>query len=227
MQNIQHVFFDLDHTLWDFETNSNLAFKHIFKENNITLSSDEFLKYYEEINQKYWKLYREDKVSREVLRYKRLKETFDVVNFSVSEKTINKLSDEYLAALPNYNFLLEGVHETLQYLQKKYTLHIITNGFNEVQNHKLKKSKLQQYFATITTSEKAKSKKPHTKIFKYALHKAKTISEKSIMIGDNLEADILGAKKAGLQAIYFNPEKKETPNKIIQITNLIQLKKIL
>lgn len=227
MQNIQHIFFDLDHTLWDFETNSNLAFKHIFKENNITVSSDEFLKYYEEINQKYWKLYREDKVSRKVLRYKRLKETFDVVNYTISDWLINKLSEDYLYTLPNYNFLFEGVHETLQYLQKKYTLHIITNGFNEVQNHKLKKSKLQQYFATITTSEKAESKKPHTKIFKYALQEAKAVSEKSIMIGDNLEADVLGAKQAGLQAIYFNPEKKETPNKIIQITNLIQLKKIL
>ena len=104
---IKHVFFDLDHTLWDFETNSALSFSKIFEDNNIKMDVAKFLNYYKIINLKYWKLYREDKVTREVLRYGRLKDTFDFLKYEISDDLIDQLADDYLVALPLFNNLFD------------------------------------------------------------------------------------------------------------------------
>ena len=201
---IKHVFFDLDHTLWDFDKNSGLTFKKIFELNNINIELGTFLKVYEPINLKYWKLYREERVSKPDLRYGRLKEAFDTLGVSVKDDMINHLSEAYIDYLTTFNHLFEGAMEILEYLQYKYHLHIITNGFEEAQERKMQNSKIRSYFKTVTNSEMVGVKKPNPKIFNYALNSAEANPNESIMIGDSLEADIAGAQKVGMRTIHFD-----------------------
>ena len=207
--NVKHIFFDLDHTLWDFDKNSSLAFNAIFEKHEIVLEMEKFLQVYTPINNNYWKLYREDRVTKEDLRYGRLKETFDGLCISVTDAQIDQLAIDYIDHLPNHNHLLEGAIEMLDYLEPVYDLHIITNGFREVQHKKLKSSGISKYFKTVTTSEDVGVKKPHRTIFETALKNADAKVEESIMIGDNLEADFLGAKNFGMQAILYNYYKED------------------
>ena len=131
-QNKQHIFFDLDHTLWDFDKNSALTFQKLFERHDIPLSLKVFLEVYEPINLNYWKLYREEKIEKEVLRFSMLDDTFKALNLSISSHLIHILSDEYITYLSTFNNLFEGTLEILEYLKYKYKLHIITNGFKEV-----------------------------------------------------------------------------------------------
>lgn len=224
---IKHIFFDLDHTLWDFETNSALSYAKIFKDNNIKLDVNKFLNYYRIINQRYWKLYREDKVTKEKLKYGRLKDTFDFLKYKVSDETINLLADDYLNTLPLFNKLFDGTLELLTYLTSKYQLHIITNGFNEIQIAKLKNSEIRKYFDKIITSEMVGAKKPNPKVFEYSLNLANATIKESIMIGDNWEADIMGAKKVGMEVIYCNFENKTVGESVNSVTSLLEIKKFL
>ncbi len=225
--NIKHIFFDLDHTLWDFDKNSALTFDFIFKKNNLQLNLPEFLSVYEPLNLQYWKLYREEKVSKEHLRFYRLKDTFDTLNIEVEAEVINKLSEDYIDNLSNQNHLFDGTFEILDYLKPKYQLHIITNGFEEVQHHKMKKSNIFHFFETITNSEMVGVKKPNPKIFNHALDLANATTKNSIMIGDNYEADILGALNIGLDAICFNYHKETIAPDIKIINHLLDIKKYL
>lgn len=220
LNNIAHVFFDLDHTLWDFDKNSALTFEYIFKLNQIDVELSRFLEVYVPINYEYWENYRKNLVSKEKLRYGRLKDSFVALSYRVEDGMINKLSNDYILYLSEYNNLLEGGVEALIYLSKKYKLHIITNGFEEVQHRKLKNSNILSYFDTITTSEEAGVKKPHPDIFDISLRKANAIPQTSVMIGDNYEADIIGAADFGLQTIYFDYYNKSTYNDVIGLNNL-------
>ena len=201
---IKHIFFDLDHTLWDFDKNSSLTFQKIFKIHNVEVSLKDFLRAYEPINLKYWKLYREEKISKSDLRYNRLKDVFDEINVNVSDEIINNLSEDYINYLSSFNNVFEGTFEILEYLKPKYQLHIITNGFREAQEKKMISSKLKPYFVTVTDSEAVGVKKPNPKIFDYALNTAKAKPDESIMIGDNFEADVLGALNVGMDAICLS-----------------------
>jgi len=225
--NITDVFFDLDHTLWDFDKNSALTFKLIFKKHNVNANLKTFLNFYEPINLEYWKLYREEKISKPNLRYRRLKDTFDAMQLIVSDEIINTLSEDYITYLTTYNYLFDGTIEILEYLKSKYKLHIITNGFKEAQKNKLEKSKIAHYFNTVTDSEMVGVKKPNPAIFDFALNLANARKENSIMIGDNLEADIEGALNIGLDAICFNYHKVEIPAQIKKIDYLLDLKNYL
>jgi len=227
MHNIHHIFFDLDHTLWNFEKNSNLAFQTIFQKHKVPLDLNVFFKSYTQINSNYWKLYRNEKVTKKALRYGRLKDTFDAIKFKISDDLINQLSVDYITELPNNNYLFDGAVEVLEYLKPKYKLHIITNGFNEVQYKKMQQSKIDHFFDKIITSEAIGVKKPNPKIFNYALQQTNAKAENSIMIGDNWEADILGAVNNGFKAIYFNAENSIKENGVIGINHLLQLKKYL
>lgn len=204
LADIKHIFFDLDHTLWDFDKNSGLAFTSIFLKNRIGVEMESFLQAYTPINANYWKLYRENKVSQEELRYGRLREAFDKLKVEVSDAQLKLLSTDYIDYLPRHNHLLEGTLEILEYLRPNYSLHIITNGFKEVQHLKMKNSGILDYFETVTTSEDAGVKKPDRLIFEKALEDAGAKVAESVMIGDNVEADILGAKEIGMQAILYN-----------------------
>ena len=225
---IKHIFFDLDHTLWDFEKNSNLTFEQLFRAHDIQLQLEDFLTEYSPINFNYWKLYREEKISKEKLRYGRLKDSFDKLSYTISDDLINVLSREYINVLPSYNHLFDGTIELLEYLQPKYALHIITNGFEEVQDLKLEKSGIKKYFDKIITSESVGLKKPNPKVFEFALKTANTTSESSFMIGDNLEADIIGAINCGISSIHFNlHDEKFSNKKYTSVSHLLEIKQYL
>ncbi|CAM1361827.1 Noncanonical pyrimidine nucleotidase, YjjG family [Tenacibaculum litoreum] len=222
---IKHLFFDLDHTLWDFDRNSKLTFQRIFEEQQITIPIDEFLEAYIPVNLKYWRLYREDKIEKTSLRYHRLKETFDSLKHIVSDDLINLISEDYIRYLPYFNYLFDDAIEVLQYLENKYHLHIITNGFEEVQNLKLEKSGIHKFFKQIITSECVGVKKPNPKVFEFALNKAGAKAHQSVMIGDSYEADVMGAINSGMKAIHFSQEDRN--NEVQRITTLVELKKYL
>ena len=224
---ITDVFFDLDHTLWDFDKNSALTFTKIFSIHDIRVQLEEFLSFYEPINMKYWKLYREDKIDKPSLRFGRLNDAFDALNYEVSEQMIHQLSTDYIAHLPSFNHLFEHTFDILEYLYEHYELHVITNGFEEVQYGKLSNSNIHQYFKTVTVSEMVGVKKPNPIIFNHALDLANTSGAKSVMIGDNFEADILGARDVGMEVIYFNGGADVNTNGIPQIKSLIELKTYL
>ena len=224
---IKHIFFDLDHTLWDFETNSNKTFEFIFNKNNININFTDFKEIYRPINQRYWKLYREEKVTKAELRYARLKEAFNELNFYTDDSLIDLLAEEYIDYLPANNTLFDGAIEILDYLQPNYQMHIITNGFNEVQHEKMKNSNLLPYFDQIITSERVGAKKPNPKIFQYALKVSDAKSEESMMIGDNFEADILAAKNVGMRIIPCEFNGDVALEKVTTISKLIHLKRYL
>jgi len=218
LNNITDIFFDLDHTLWDFQKNSALTFDFLLKKYQINIDLNKFLNIYIPINFSYWKLYRDEKITKEFLRYNRLKSSFEKLNISLSDDVINKIADDYVISLPVNNFLIKDTILVLDYLRNKYRLHIITNGFTEVQNKKIVNSQIKKYFHSIIDSETVGVKKPNIKIFDYALKISGARSKNSLMIGDNLEADILGALNAGFQAIHFN-NNNEAPHEHCLILN--------
>lgn len=227
MKHITDIFFDLDHTLWDFDRNSVLAFDKIFKAHHPTINTLDFIEIYAPINQACWKLYQVDKITHEELRYQRLKQSFDALNYSISDEAIDKISHDYIAFLPDNNQLFEGAIEVLDYLFPKYNLHIITNGFAEVQYKKINNSGLGNYFKTVTNSEMAGVKKPHRNIFEFALSLAETNKENAIMIGDCIDADVRGAIDFGMKAILFDEKNNHDIPEVLRINRLIELKNIL
>ncbi len=224
---VTDVFFDLDHTLWDFEKNSALTFEHILKAHEIEVDLEEFLGVYVPINHAYWKLYRENKITKKELRHSRLKNTFNALDYEIGATMIHKLSEAYIEHLPNHGYLFEGSIEILEYLKPKYQLHIITNGFEEVQHLKMKSSGIHTYFKHVINSEMVGVKKPDPKIFKHALDMAVVEPHKSIMIGDNLEADIQGAINMGMNALHFNSNHEENHNHTQIINSLTEIKRYL
>ncbi|MBT8204083.1 MAG: YjjG family noncanonical pyrimidine nucleotidase, partial [Eudoraea sp.] len=201
---ITDIFFDLDHTIWDFEKNSALTFDKIFADNEIEVDMEAFFEIYVPLNLSYWKLYREEKISKPELRYQRLRNTFDQLSVSISDELIHTLSVEYIEHLCTFNHLIPNALQILEYLKPNYKLHIITNGFQEVQHKKLENASISEYFQQVIDSETAGVKKPDPHIFNYSLKQANVLPEKAIMIGDSLEADVLGARAVGLHTLHFN-----------------------
>ena len=224
---IKNVFFDLDHTLWDFERNSALTFELLFNKYKLDIDINSFLKVYVPINLEYWRLYRNESISKEYLRFNRLNDAFKKLNIDVSSDLINKLSYDYIENLPKFNHLIDGAHELLLYLKKKYKLYLITNGFRNVQSNKLKNSGIGNFFLSIYDSESIGVKKPNPLIFNHALDDSGCIAKDSVMIGDSFEADIQGSLSVGMNAIhYVNFGEKEHKECII-VNNLLSIKKIL
>ncbi len=228
MNKITDVFFDLDHTLWDFDNNSILAFDKIFKANHPTINTNHFIEIYAPINQTCWKLYQVDKMTHEELRYQRLKQSFDALQYSISDNEIDRIAHDYIEFLPDNNLLFDGAVEILEYLFPKYSLHIITNGFAGVQHRKMLHSGLNKYFKTVTNSEMAGVKKPHQNIFEFALSLANTEKENGIMIGDCIDADYKGAIDFGMKAILFDEKGIHSSlEDSIVINHLLEIKNIL
>lgn len=224
---ISDIFFDLDHTLWDFDKNSALAFEVIFKKHEIKVDVDAFLISYVPINLKYWELYRVDKITHDELRFGRIREVFDEIAYEIDDAKVEIIATEYIEHLPENNHLFDGAFEVLDYLKSKYKLHIITNGFAKAQQKKLKNSKIDHYFQTITDSEIAGCKKPNSQIYEFALELAKAKKESSIMIGDCLISDVMGALDSGMDAILFSAEIQNVSEDIKQVNHLLDLKKYL
>jgi putative hydrolase of the HAD superfamily len=225
---IKDVFFDLDHTLWDFEYNSRQSFVRIFRENNVAVEIDDFLRVYQPINERFWKDYREDKVSKKDLRYGRLKMSFDALSMSVSDAQINQLSEDYIRVLGLQNKLFPDTENILTYLRDKgYRLHIITNGFEEVQWKKCVSSGIETYFEEFVSSESVGFKKPKPIVFEEALRRAGAKANSSVMIGDNQEADIQGALNVGMKIIFCNFDQQINRGGYLEVNSLKEIKELL
>jgi len=229
-KNYNNIFFDLDRTLWDFETNSKQAINKLFYKYNLDkkiTDFDIFFKTYEKINEKYWDMYRKGKISKEYLRTNRFYSTlkyFDIDDFKLS----NKFGLDYIKISPKQTNLFPDTIKILENLHTKYNLFIITNGFKEVQFIKLKNSKLDKYFKKVFTSEIIGAQKPNSKFFEYVIKHTNSKKNESIVVGDDLKVDILGAKKFGIDQIYFNPKQISHNEQItFEIKNLIEILNIL
>ena len=227
MKKYKHLFFDLDHTLWDFKTNSRLTLSEIFEnfDFNMLGSSDhtEFVKVYEKNNHQMWSEYRSGKMSKETLRTERFRKSMAQIGIK-DRDLVEAVADYYVDHSPYKTALFPDAISVLTTLQEHYNLHIITNGFEEIQAIKMKESGLNQFFTTIITSEGAGTKKPHPAIFQYSLKQVGGSASESLMIGDNQLVDINGAAKVGIDGVFFNPEKEETIiNPTYEITFLKQL----
>lgn len=210
----KHLFFDLDHTLWDFETNAKDTFmelhaQHALHEKGIE-DFDAFFNRYSFHNTRLWDRYTKGYIKQDELRWKRIWLT--LLDFKLADEALAKeMSVQFLDGLPNRRKLFPHTTEILDYLtQKNYVLHLITNGFDCVQHSKLKNSNLTGYFKEVITSEKCGSLKPQKEIFEFALRATGADIKESIMIGDNIEADIKGAMAAGLDTVFVNHINAET-----------------
>ena len=231
MSKYQHIFFDLDHTIWDFDKNAEEALHELFithRLNDIGLASaDVFIETYTENNHRLWREYHLGNITKQALREARFKQTF--LDLGVQPEFIpSGFEDAYVQLCPTKTNLFPNAHETLEYLQSKYQLHLISNGFKESQDIKISGSGLDKYFTHIVISELVGVNKPDAAIFEHAVTLSGTTKEQSVMIGDSLEADVLGALNYGMDAIYFNSFNAPKPDEVkMQITDLKELTLLL
>lgn len=227
----KHLFFDLDHTLWDFEHNSELTLKQLFDEYQLQQKGIEdfqdFLKVYKGHNDRMWERFRKGFIKREELRWKRVWLT--LLDFKIADTVLaNEMSVAYLEILPTQKQLNPFALEALQHCKDNYSLHLITNGFEVTQWQKLQYSGIAGFFNHIITSEKSNSMKPHLEIFDYALAITGATKDESIMIGDALEIDVVGAMNAGWDQVYYNPTNQTHDRKpTFEISCLSELIQIL
>lgn len=231
MKQIEHVFFDLDRTLWDFEANSRATLEELFSEFNLAnilgVSDDEFIREYKRINEIFWEDYRNGVIEKKDLRYGRFEAALKYFNHA-DHVLAAQIGELYITRSPRKTALVDGSIEVLEYLKPKYNLHIITNGFDEVQHIKMVSSGLDGYFQQHVTSEGAGAKKPSSIIFHHAAMLANSNAANSVMIGDHFEADIEGALNVGWKAIFYEPEKpKLMGTDYVHIHHLKELKEIL
>ncbi len=226
----KHLFFDLDHTLWDFEKNSEATMRQLYKEYDLTSRGiddfDALFKAYNFHNDKLWDRYRNGFIKRDELRWKRM--WLMLLDFKVADTALaHELGVAYLEILPTQTLLLPNAKELLDHCKGRYEMHLITNGFETTQRLKLQYSGISRYFTHLITSEKSNSMKPHRDIFDYALVAAKANTEDSIMIGDAVDIDILGAINAGWDTVYFNQyDKPHTRKPTYEVRDLGELMKV-
>lgn len=230
--NIKHIFFDLDNTLWDTDKNSKLTLKNIYEnlkiEERYQLQfSDFYISYYNR-NENLWSLYRQDKVSKADILEKRFKDTF--LEFHINDPEIwDYFNANFLTQIMENNNLIEYAEEILKYLKTKgYQLHVISNGFILQTEQKVQETCIKDYITTLTSGEEINKRKPAKEVFELGLKKAHALVNESAFIGDDWEADVLGSQKIGMHPVYFNYKKKEHHKsaEIPIIENLLELKNI-
>jgi putative hydrolase of the HAD superfamily len=222
----KHIFFDLDRTLWDFEANSERALRFLHEDTKVfhrIPSFEKFHKAYLKNNKRLWQMYSSGKMSKEQLRYERFRATLK--DFKIADEIVTRqLGDGYVDLSPKQTALIPYAQRVLQDLSEMgFNLHIITNGFLEVQHVKLKYAGIHQHFKVILCSEEVGFNKPHPSIFAQALHQANAAAKNSLMVGDDYRADILGSIKAGMQAVWYQRDvsnKSKFENKINCLSNL-------
>lgn len=226
----KHIFFDLDHTLWDFEKNTEEAIKEIYELYDFSkypFTLNEFVKYFHETNNLLWDKFNHRLIGREELRDSR----FIIVlgNLGINEEDVPRdIGEAYLKIAPNKSGVLPYTYQVLDYLYPKYKLHIISNGFDDVQHRKLKAANLYHYFDKIITSDNSGYRKPQKEIFEFAMNCAHASRADSIFIGDNADTDIVGALNAEMDHIYYNPEKNQHSYKVnYEIESLQEIMNIL
>lgn len=226
----KNIFFDLDRTLWDFQSNSELTLNVLITPYlNGSVSFEDFLSAYYHINENLWLRYRKGEITKSFLRAHRFTSTFELLNINIGKEYISKISNDYIEQSPLQTQVFNGTFELLDYLKtKNYHLYLITNGFIEVQVKKIQHSKLEPYFKKMITSDEAGYQKPDRRIFEYALKYTNSKKTESIMIGDDQETDIAGAINFGMDAVWFNPNReKQTSKPTYIIENLLDLKQVL
>ena len=227
----RHIFFDLDDTLWDFKRNSAEALNELYHHYNLKSvginSPEYFIKNYQERNIMMWEQYRLGAIDKETLRSKRFELTFWDMGIEAS-LVPRDMPEYYLSVLAAKHYLYPHAVEILSYLKEKYFLHIITNGFAEVQYIKLNSSKIKKFFRHLIISDEVGVKKPDIKIFQHALEMAGAKADESIMIGDGLDVDIAGARNAGMDQVFFNPGNLAHDHEVTyEIKSLDELKNFL
>jgi putative hydrolase of the HAD superfamily len=227
----KHLFFDLDHTLWDFDTNAKTSltdvYAHFDLDNKVAAPFDDFYRKYLHHNEILWGRYQQGTITADELKWRRIWRTF--MDFKIADETLSKnVSTRFLEILPTKKEVFPHTFEILKYLKdKNYELHLITNGFEKTQWSKLKNSNLDVFFTEVITSEGSNSLKPKKEIFDFAIAKANAKLHESIMLGDNLDADVQGAMNAGMDAVFVNHINATTLIKpTYTITHLQQLEDI-
>ncbi len=230
MQQYQHLFFDLDRTLYDFDANNRDTLSRLFRKYNIgdtgRINFDTFLDAYRPINLALWEQYKRKEISKETLNHRRFAETLKACG--LDNGIAGDFARDYLDISPAQKRLLPDAVDTLKYLSENYALHIITNGFEEVQYPKMERCGLMPFFRHIITSEKAGVQKPAPEIFEYALNLAGASAEESLMIGDDPVADIEGACRQGIDQVWLSSDEEDCPaTPTYRITALKELMSIL
>ncbi len=221
----QHILFDLDGTLWDFHANSRSTLEVLFEENRLqhylNCDFEAYYKSYYRINDHYWALFRDNKIDKNELRYGRFNASLKAFHYDNLDLA-KVMNEAYLLLSPYKTKLIDGTLDLLQYLKTKYTLHIVTNGFPEVQHIKMKNSGLLPYFQEMFISEEIGYNKPDKKIFEHIFEKLNTTASDCIMIGDSWEADIIGAKNVEMDYIYLAKEKQDQ-NSILKLEEIKEI----
>lgn len=231
LQAKSHVFFDLDHTLWDYNRNCEEALNEIFIlfdiESRGIKTLQLFINQFHIENNRLWNLYDCRQITATQLRHHRFRDVFSA--FGIQNQTIcDKIHQSYMELSPNKPYLMEGAIEILDYLLPKYKLSIITNGIADNQATKMKASGIEKYFENVICSQKANARKPEKAIFEFALNITNCTASQAVMIGDNYEVDIIGAENIGIDAIFYAPDEKSKKNTYKNtIEQLSQLKKFL
>lgn len=227
----KHIFFDLDHTLWDFERNAEETKREMFaalklKDRGIE-SYEKFREKYIGINLALWDLYREDKITKDELNFRRFYDTLCALG--VDDRGLGEaMAAGFIEGISSKTYLFPFAKEILEYLYRKYSVHIITNGFEEVQFSKLKNSGMDRYFTSVITSEEAGSKKPDAGIFRFALSKTGALPAESIMIGDDLAIDMAGARQMNIDQLYVNHDKiQHTETVTMEVFSLHEIMDLL
>lgn len=230
MSSYRHIFFDLDRTLWDFDRNSSDALKDIIKEFGLEatiIDVKEFIRLYNKHNDALWDDYRNGTIKKYELRLKRFSLLFN--HYGIGDpKFIEEISKFYLNAAPIKSSLVLHAKEILLYLYPNYQLNIISNGFYDVQLTKIKNSGISPYIFKVFTSDRIGYSKPKAGIFEYAISSVNAKKKDCLMVGDDMLNDVQGAKNAGVDQVYFNPEKREISiQPTYEINDLLELKGIL
>lgn len=228
---VRQLFFDLDRTLWDFETNSRFALQYLYDDLKLGESIEHFMHFhhtYLRINADMWNQYGNGKLSKEELRDNRFKKALEYHGIH-DDALAKKMSEGYIELSPQQTALFPGAVDMLRELKEEnYRLHIITNGFKEVQHIKLNKSGISDYFGMILCSEEIGVTKPHREIFQEAQRITDCKTEHAIMIGDDFKADIIGALNAGWTAIHFDPEVKfQKERNVPRIRELMEIPEVV
>ncbi len=227
---LQHIFFDLDNTLWDHRKNAYLTIKEIFEREKVSekyqLNFEEFHKEYFTINENLWAMIRDGKIDKNYIREHRFHDSF--MFFGIDDKELaDKFEHNFLDEILTHNELVEGAIDLLEYLAPKYTLHILSNGFEEVTYKKCELSGIKNYFATITSADEINIRKPQPEIFEYAMKKSGASKDVSMIIGDDWIADVEGGLSFEMDAIFFDRFDDNLDTKVKTVKKLSEIKNFL
>lgn len=226
------IFFDLDDTLIDTVKSGREGLEDLYSDYNLSNYFPSFVEFhakYQKINLHLWDLYEHNLIDKETLKTQRFQETLEGYQ-TLSVKQALDMNDRFMTNVSSKKNIIEGAIEVLEYLYPKYEMHILSNGFKEVQDNKIERAGMHFYFKNIILSDHIGKNKPHPLIFEHALKKANADTKETIMIGDNIKTDITGAKNSNIDQIWFNPQSKLDENNVaptFQINKLEELKSIL